>query len=404
MSLWVPDIDAVDFSAIEAFCRKRVPEGVRLDYKGPAIPKNIEELIAAFANTMGGIIVLGVGTDNQNRPIWPPEGIDNQPGLEEQIIQKAQDAIWPPILPEVRLVPDPSNGKKLVGLIRVRESREAPHAVEKNRKVYVRVASIKRGYELALAEVPEIQRLVQRRASLEQSRETQIRLAMERADIRIGDHDPAVRLWASLIPYYPWRDLCKPVKCWDFHRGWQDRDDFSIGQRVQRMPEGSFGLRSGPVGFDRYYVFESPSGVGDWHMAGCSSINASGHVFRMQHQFHGGYTTGERFINLAAVCRFARCLICCAKEFYESEVSEPPGEYLLSVGLLNVRNAQMVLNAETRPPGRHFLDASYRVDEVISLDQMLSESSDASVPSAASALFEKLAFAFDLDSPSQAGR
>jgi hypothetical protein len=40
--------------------RSTMPEGARLDYKGIALPRDLEKPLAAFANTLGGLIFLGV--------------------------------------------------------------------------------------------------------------------------------------------------------------------------------------------------------------------------------------------------------------------------------------------------------------------------------------------------------
>jgi hypothetical protein len=63
------------------------PEGARLDYKGIAFPKDLSKTIAAFANTLGGLIILGVDADKKtNTPIWPPvAGMPMEAGLSERV-------------------------------------------------------------------------------------------------------------------------------------------------------------------------------------------------------------------------------------------------------------------------------------------------------------------------------
>jgi hypothetical protein len=45
------------------FCQTKQAEGARLDYKGTAFPKDLAKIIAAFSNTLGGLILLGVDAD-----------------------------------------------------------------------------------------------------------------------------------------------------------------------------------------------------------------------------------------------------------------------------------------------------------------------------------------------------
>ena len=52
----------IDFNDIETFCREWA-EGVRVEYKREITPKTLPKIISSFANTQGGIFVIGVETD-----------------------------------------------------------------------------------------------------------------------------------------------------------------------------------------------------------------------------------------------------------------------------------------------------------------------------------------------------
>jgi len=103
MSLWSKPALQITFADVDAFCRTMQPEGARLDYKGIEFPKHLDKSIAAFANTLGGLIILGVDADKKNNtPIWPPkDGLALDNGLSERVIQVAQDAIYPPVRVDV---------------------------------------------------------------------------------------------------------------------------------------------------------------------------------------------------------------------------------------------------------------------------------------------------------------
>jgi predicted HTH transcriptional regulator len=140
MSLWHKPASLIEFSDIGAFCETMQPEGARLDYKGVSFPKDLAKTIAAFANTLGGLIILDVEADTTfNKPIWPPkQGLPAEAGLSERVIQIAQDSIYPPVGVAVsNAIPNDLLPGHVLVVIRVNESREAPHAIDKNRRVYV---------------------------------------------------------------------------------------------------------------------------------------------------------------------------------------------------------------------------------------------------------------------------
>ena len=70
MSLWSTPVSQITFADVDQFCREMHPEGV-LDYQGVALPKDSAKTIAAFANTLGGLILLGVEALGTKRPILP---------------------------------------------------------------------------------------------------------------------------------------------------------------------------------------------------------------------------------------------------------------------------------------------------------------------------------------------
>src|SRR5215213_5915166 len=111
MSLWHKPLEELDFADVEAFCQQIPPprEGHRLDFK-VSMPTHLERLLSAFANTLGGIVILGVEGDARNEPIWPPRGLPDSPGISEQIQQKANQAIYPALEVEIsRNLQNPRN-------------------------------------------------------------------------------------------------------------------------------------------------------------------------------------------------------------------------------------------------------------------------------------------------------
>jgi len=149
----------IEFSDVESFC-KRFGEGVRVEYK-EAIPKKIPKTISAFANTLGGILILGVKTDENNRAILPIEGMEKERGVEDGITASSFQGIYPAVLPEVKVINIPKTSNKIVVVVKVHESIEAPHAIENSTRVYIRTGSQSRPYELA--EIDRIEYMLKRR-------------------------------------------------------------------------------------------------------------------------------------------------------------------------------------------------------------------------------------------------
>jgi predicted HTH transcriptional regulator len=105
MSLWYKPVDEITYADVDAFLRLGQPEGTRLNYKAD-VPKELAKLVGAFANTLGGIIVLGVNADKKtNTPLWPTlkdgRGLPDGPGLDERIISICRDNLYPPLRPLV---------------------------------------------------------------------------------------------------------------------------------------------------------------------------------------------------------------------------------------------------------------------------------------------------------------
>jgi predicted HTH transcriptional regulator len=139
-SLFTVPIGEITADDVNAFLDSDLEEGPRLDYKeaDPAkvIPEDSVEVVCAFANTYGGLLILGVKADQiTNRPILR-DGLPLIKGLEERITSRCYDAIVPPISPEVKVCPFksdpalPSEDKAFV-VVRVSPSPAVPHALTK---------------------------------------------------------------------------------------------------------------------------------------------------------------------------------------------------------------------------------------------------------------------------------
>ncbi|MYF54708.1 ATP-binding protein [Candidatus Poribacteria bacterium] len=154
--------DEISFEVVETFCREW-QEGVRVEYK-QEITNAVPKIVSSFANTQGGIFIIGVKENEPNsEEPFTIKGIPNTRGIEERIVQSSITGINPPVMPEVKIVPIPETENVIV-VVRVDESPHAPHAIQNSTRVYIRHASITQPYEKPqLAQLDYIEYLLNRR-------------------------------------------------------------------------------------------------------------------------------------------------------------------------------------------------------------------------------------------------
>ena len=159
--MFTKPIDEITFEDVKSFCNEWA-ESVRVEYKSDiTVKRHIPKIVSSFANTYGGIFLIGVEADQtKNEVIFPIQGIPQRNGIEEQIQQSALTGIYPGVIPEIKLIDVPNTGNVVV-IVRVDESVQAPHAIEGSTKVYVRTGSITQPYKLS--DVDRISYMLKRR-------------------------------------------------------------------------------------------------------------------------------------------------------------------------------------------------------------------------------------------------
>jgi len=367
MNLWHKPIEQVNFQDVDTFCTAGWEEGVRLDYKAEW-PNDLAKTIAAMANTVGGMIIIGVNADKTtNKPIWPPmapvlprTGFPMAAGLSERVYQVGQDAIFPPIMPEVSQVIENLRlpGQAII-VVRIPESKDAPHATEGRKAVYIYERTGNKGYAHALADIGYIERLFNRRNKIEQERENMIEAAIERGQTRIGVTECPYR-WASVIPYYPWRPLCHPELCHQFHgRGLHVKKiaPYCLSQHYQKVPNGSFG------------IFFDPAPDKTLYPVACTNISDKGHVFGISTIIEQlGAPNSEKLLSYRYTADFLDGVIIGAIDFYKLLAIERPLYIQISLGMFNIRN---MMFDEFKPRHRYrghdslFPDNSFRADTCV---------------------------------------
>ena len=361
MTLWTKDLSEITGAEVQTFCDQKEREGLRLDYK-KEIPKKLANIVAAFANTHGGLILIGVDADKtHNLPIRPLGGMTMEKGIEERITSMCQSKIYPPVEFEISQVLDnPENPGTGLVVLRVPVSPEAPHAIDG--KVYERVRSQNDGKEFyEHADIENIRHLLDRRASHERIREGEIQKEIRRAVARLGPSREELRemvrakgqspetlgipllplRWFSVIPLYPWRDVCTPGACYRSLSGFID----GPVDQVQRVPGGASGLRFHPGSISSSPPRKVPMGY--------ASASRLGHIFEAELPDEAGFSAdwswdsfiGEPsqhlFMDFTKARELAKRALVRASDFFEMDMADPPAYLQLSLGILDALHFRM---------------------------------------------------------------
>ena len=201
----------ITFSDIKAFCEE-FSEGVRVEYKREI--QHIPKIISSFANSSGGIFMIGAETDENNRVKFPIQGIPNRNGIPEQIQQSALTGIYPAVIPEVMIKKIP-NTDNVVVIIRVEESPQAPHAIQNSTRVYVRIGSITQPYdEPQLAQIDLIEHMFKRR----EDSQTVTRQILKRTEERANPLFAANQTTLTVIihPVFPYQPIIATGEIYKF--------------------------------------------------------------------------------------------------------------------------------------------------------------------------------------------
>jgi hypothetical protein len=173
MDLFYADLDSISFAGVEDFLainapiEQRPPEGLRIDYKLME-PNDLSDTVAAFANTYGGLIFIGVDSrrTQHNFPISLP-GYNFVGGdVKARIAGKILSQVTPRPEFNVGVAPHPTQSGSAVAVVRVAPGVWPPYEFNASNtvRIPVRIADTTRQ-----ATLREIEQLIQRRASYSQT-------------------------------------------------------------------------------------------------------------------------------------------------------------------------------------------------------------------------------------------
>lgn len=237
--LFTKPADEITFADVENFCRE-FGEGVRVEYKRQKT-RHISKVVSAFANTHGGIFIIGAETNETNTVTFPIPGIPREAGIEERIQQSAITGIYPAVMPEVILVDMQDSADNVVVIVRVDESVQAPHAIENSTKVYIRVGSITQPYQLA--DIDRLQYMFKRREDSQAVTSQILKRIEDRVETLCDTTVPNLTVVAR--PAFPYRPIIARESLWKL-KGYLDTSS------PRRVAGGVYGLVSNCNSYSRY--------------------------------------------------------------------------------------------------------------------------------------------------------
>lgn len=161
--LFLKSLNDIDHDDIHAFSN-RFSEGIRVEYKrnfDQNVRKKIPKIVSSFANSYGGVLILGIKTKN-GKTVKPFEGFEKneKEEIELTVENLCLEHIYPIIIPNIKVVELPDSIRVFV-VIEVPESSNAPHAIENSTKIYIRTGNQSSPYELS--DLERIESLIQKR-------------------------------------------------------------------------------------------------------------------------------------------------------------------------------------------------------------------------------------------------
>lgn len=137
-------INRISFDDVVKFLEQGVAENTMLDYK-LLLPKNNEKFaktIAAFANSMGGTVIIGVKDEN-DKPKPPFTGVRFHPKIRGQIESIIQNYIDPIVFVDIATCVDEKT-KNMFVVVNIPQSNLTPHLVGGLKRAYVRTGQSSR--------------------------------------------------------------------------------------------------------------------------------------------------------------------------------------------------------------------------------------------------------------------
>lgn len=130
----------LEYQDIEDLKAQKVSEGWFYEYKADFPKDGIGKSVAAFANTNGGLVLIGVRAATPDNTISEIAGISKEEGLKEKVRNQVVSTVHPIPIFYTRLIELPDQPDRCLAAVVVPESPSPPHILTTAGRVYVRNA------------------------------------------------------------------------------------------------------------------------------------------------------------------------------------------------------------------------------------------------------------------------
>jgi hypothetical protein len=218
MSVYSTPVSQLKTSDLVELLQERAVENLRLEFKRES-PDKDETLkkLSSFANTHGGLVVIGAIAQSKDGRIEALPGVDVISGYTQKVVDWCFKECYPPINVTVSApIPTPNNDGKVCYVIVIEESDIAPHFLNGRNGIWIRTNEFSGKYDFALADETEIRHLLHRRQLTLDRRRNIVERARRRFETYASTipnnpnpNDKVSVLELSIVPRFPARQVCK---------------------------------------------------------------------------------------------------------------------------------------------------------------------------------------------------
>ncbi len=214
MSIYTTPISQLTTSDLMALLQEKAVENLRLEFKRD-VPEKDETVkkLSSFANTFGGLVVIGAAAQSKDGRIEALPGVDVVSGYNQKVVDWCFKECNPPINVTVSApIPTPNSDGKVCYVISVQESDVAPHFVNGRKGVWIRTNEFSGKYDFALADESEIRHLLHQRQLTLDRRKSIVERARKRfLTYASTEHEPDKNvsvLELCIVCNFPTRPAC----------------------------------------------------------------------------------------------------------------------------------------------------------------------------------------------------
>ena len=223
MSIFTKPLSELRSADLQELISDGAVENIRLEFKSE-VPNKDETLkkLSSFANTFGGFMVVGAKANSADGRIQDLNGVDEEPGYKQKLVQWSFEAVVPPLSIEVSdPIPAPSGNGRVCYVVYTPESDTAPHFLNGRKGIWVRTDEFSARFEARLADERELQQLLDRRNLIRARRASLAERARKRFEIfagakLVGPQQFPAFFTFCIIPRFPARQLCEQDKLRSF--------------------------------------------------------------------------------------------------------------------------------------------------------------------------------------------